>query len=410
MNTYAWIILIAIIVSFLLDLVSDLLNLKTLNDDLPDEFKGVYEEEKYRKAQEYSAVKIKAGQIQSVVNLIAFLAFWFFGGFKWLSDLVDNMDLGSITSGLVFIGILVGFKTVLSLPFSIYSNFVIEEKFGFNRTTVGTFIGDRIKGLVLMIIIGGSFLSLILYLLEAAGDWAWLWGWGATVVFSLALQIIFPIWIMPLFNKFKTLEEGELREKITQYAQKVNFPLTNIFEIDGSKRSSKSNAFFAGFGKSKRLALYDTLIEQQDPDELVAVVAHEVGHFKHKHVIQGMVISIVHSGLLFYLLSIFLSHEGLFNAFYLDTPTIYAGLVFFGLLLQPLDLLISVGFSALSRKNEFEADRYAATTIDNPEHMVNALMKLSRDNLVHLTPHWLQVFLHHSHPPILERIRAIRNI
>ena len=273
-----------------------------------------------------------------------------------------------------------------------------------------TFILDMIKGIALGIVIGGALLAGILAFFDKAGPNAWLYCWIATTGFTLFMQFIAPTWIMPLFNQFTPLEEGELRSAIMSYAQSVNYPLTNLFVMDGSKRSTKSNAFFTGFGKNKRIALFDTLIENQTVGELVAVLAHEIGHYKKKHILQSMIISIAHMGVMFYLLSIFLNHEGLFTAFYMDDMSTYAGLIFFGMLFSPIEQILSVFMQIFSRKNEFEADRYATETTGQPDNMINALKKLSAHNLSNLTPHPWYVFLNYSHPPVLERIQAIRQI
>jgi len=299
-------------------------------------------------------------------------------------------------------------QQLVSLPFSIYSTFVIEEKFGFNKTTVKTFIIDIIKGLLLLTFIGGSVLALILYIFSELGELSWLYAWGAVILFTLVMQYIAPKWIMPLFNKFKPLEDGELKQGILEFADKVDFQLQDIFIMDGSKRSSKSNAFFTGFGKNKRIALFDTLVEKHTTGELVSVLAHEIGHYKRKHIFQGMLISILHTGVLFYLLSLFLYQEGLYFAFYMDSTPIYAGFLFFSLLYSPIETLLSVGMNILSRKNEFEADEFAVVGRANREDMISALKKLSKDNLSNLTPHKWYVFMNYSHPPVIDRIKAIR--
>jgi len=299
-------------------------------------------------------------------------------------------------------------KSILSLPFSIYSTFVIEEKFGFNKTTPKTFVLDLIKGVALGALLGIPLLAGILAFFIYTGDWAWLYAWVAVTLFTLLMQYIAPTWIMPLFNKFTPLEEGELKSEIEKYTQKVDFSLKGLFVIDGSKRSSKSNAFFTGFGKNKRVALYDTLIENHTVPELVAVLAHEIGHYKKKHIIKGMVISITHSAILFFLLSVFLKEQALFNAFYMENMSVYAGLIFFGMLYAPIEMLLSIFMQMSSRKHEYEADAYAVETTGNKQDMVSTLKKLSRDNLSNLTPHPWYVFLNYSHPPVLERIKAIR--
>lgn len=410
MNIYGQVILFTLIISFILDLITEILNLRALKDELPNEFSDVYDAEKYRQSQQYTRTRTQFGMISSVFSLIVTLVFWFAGGFNRLDILVRELGYGAITTGLLYMGALLIARSVLSLPFSIYSTFVIEEKFGFNKTTPATFVTDLVKGLVLGSLIGGALLAGILAFFQYAGPQAWLYCWIATTLFTLIMQFIAPTWIMPLFNKFTPLEEGELRSKIMNYAESVDYPLQNLFVMDGSKRSSKSNAFFTGFGKNKRIALFDTLIENHTTNELVAVLAHEIGHYKKKHIMQSMVIGILHMGVTFYLLSIFLSHQGLFDAFYMESMSVYAGLIFFGMLFSPIEMVLSIFMQIFSRKNEFEADRYAVETTGQPDDMVNVLKKLTADNLGNLTPHPLYVFLNYSHPPTLERIRAIRAI
>lgn len=408
MNIFSIIILVTLAVDFILNLVADLYNIRSLDKGLPEEFEDVYDRETYEQSQQYTQVNTRFGIVSSVFNLAVLLVFWFAGGFNWLDGLVRGWELGVIWTGLAYIGMLILFKTVLSLPFSIYSTFVIEERFGFNKTTVKTFILDMVKGLALGVVIGGPLLAGILAFFTFIENYAWLYAWGAVTVFTLFIQFIAPTWIMPLFNKFEPLEEGDLRRKIRDYADKVNFALEGIYVMDGSKRSSKSNAFFTGFGKNKRIALYDTLIENHTDEELVAVLAHEIGHYKKKHIIKNMVISVVQTGVMFFLLSVFLNSAGLYEAFYMEEQSVYAGLIFFGMLYAPIDMILSIFMQVISRKYEFEADEYASTTYQK-EPMVEALKKLSKDNLSNLTPHPFYVFLNYSHPPVLQRIRAIRD-
>jgi STE24 endopeptidase len=301
-------------------------------------------------------------------------------------------------------------RGIISLPFSIYATFVIEARFGFNKTTVRTFILDIVKAVLLGIILGGPLLAGVLYFFQYAGPLAWLYCWLVVTVFSLVIQFIAPTWIMPLFNKFTPLEQGELREAIMTYAQNVHYSLLDIFVMDGSKRSTKSNAFFTGFGKNKRIALFDTLIQKHTTTELVTVLAHEIGHYKKRHIIQSMLIGILHTGLIFYLLSIFLSHEGLFAAFYMQNMSVYAGLIFFGMLYAPLEMTLSIFLNIFSRRNEMQADRFAVETTGQGQSLISALKKLSADNLSNLTPHPLYVFLNYSHPPVLERIRRLSKL
>lgn len=410
MNIYAIIILVTIAVDFILDLVSNYLNLKSLSKELPDEFEGVYDEETYAKSQEYTKTQTRFGFITGGFDLVVLLGFWFSGGFNWLDEIVRAWGFGELVTGLLYIAVLMVAKSVISLPFSIYSTFVIEERFGFNKTTPKTFVSDLVKGLGLGLLIGMPLLAGILAFFMYTGDLAWLYAWIAISLFSLVMQYVAPTWIMPLFNKFTPLEEGELRTAIEDYTDKVDFPLQGLFVIDGSKRSSKSNAFFTGFGKNKRIALYDTLIENHTNDELVAVLAHEIGHYKKKHIIKGMITSVVQTGAMLFVLSIFLQAEGLFDAFYMDKMSVYAGLIFFGMLYAPIDMILSVFMQISSRKHEYEADEFAATTTGKPEDMIATLKKLSKDNLSNLTPHPFYVFLNYSHPPALQRIKAIREI
>lgn len=407
MNIFSIIILATLAVDFGLNLVADLLNLNSLDQQLPDEFSNVYDEESYDKSQRYTKVRTKFGILTSIFNLAVLLVFWFSGGFNWLDGLIQGWHLGTIWMGLAYISILLLGKSILSLPFSLYSTFVIEERFGFNKTTPKTFVVDMLKGLALGVVLGGPLLAGILAFFTYIDQYAWLYAWGAVTVFTLIVQFIAPRWIMPIFNDFEPLEDGELRQKIRDYADEVNFALEGVYVMDGSKRSSKSNAFFSGFGKYKRIALFDTLIENHSDDELVAVLAHEIGHYKKKHIIKNMAISIVQTGVMFFLLSVFLNAGGLYSAFYMDEISIYAGLIFFGMLYAPIDMITSQLMHLLSRKFEFEADAFASNTFSK-EPMIQALKKLSEDNLSNLTPHPFYVFLNYSHPTVLERIKSIR--
>jgi STE24 endopeptidase len=407
-NIFAIIILAAILLEYALQLAADYFNLKTLRAEVPKEFAGVYNEAAYGKSQAYTKTNTTFGIFTATVNLAVILTFWFSGGFNYIDVIVRRWNFGFLWTGLLFIGLLMLLKSILSLPFSIYSTFVIEERFGFNKTTVKTFASDLIKGLILAVVLGGPLAAAILAFFSFAGPLAWFYCWIATAVFILLVQFIAPTWIMPLFNKFTPLGDGELRTAILDYARSVSFPLKGIFVMDGSKRSGKSNAFFTGFGKNKRIALFDTLIAKHTVAELVAVLAHEIGHYKKKHIVQSIVISIAHMGLMFFLLSFFITTRGLFDAFYMQDISVYAGLIFFGMLYSPIELILSLAMHLLSRKNEYEADRFAADTIQRPESMIDALKKLSVDNLSNLTPHPFYVFLNYSHPPVLQRIQAIR--
>ncbi len=408
MNGFAIVILLALVAEYVLGIIADRLNLRALREEVPLEFEGVYEAEAYRTAQAYTRVRTRFGWIASTFGLVLLLGFWFLGGFNLLDVWIRGWGWGPIGTGLLYIAALTLGHGLLTLPLSLYSTFVIEERFGFNQTTWKTFLMDRLKGLVLGVLIGVPLLAGILWFFNFAGSLAWLYCWITVTVFTLIMQFVAPTWIMPLFNKFTPLEDGELREAIFAYAQSVRFPLQNLFVIDGSKRSTKSNAFFTGFGKNKRIALYDTLIEKHTVPELVAVIAHEVGHYKRKHILQGMIVGIVHTGVLFLLLSVVLGSAGLYKAFYMAQPSVYAGLLFFGLLYTPIEFFLSMAMQWVSRKHEYEADAYAADTTGQAQPLVDALKKLSVHNLSNLTPHPFYVFLHYSHPPVLARINTLR--
>jgi STE24 endopeptidase len=410
MNIYTIIILVTLLVDFTLSLISDLLNLKNLSGDLPEEFQDVYDTEKYQKSQAYTRVNTRFGFITSIFSLAVTLLFWFLGGFNWLDQMIRAWAWPFIWTGLAYAGIILAARSILQLPFSIYGTFVIEERFGFNKTTVKTFILDHLKGLALSIIIGGPIFAAVLAFFKYAGPSAWFYCWIVVTGFTLILQYIAPTWIMPLFNKFTPLEDGELKETILNYASQVNYPLAGLYVMDGSRRSTKSNAFFTGFGKNKRIALFDTLIEKHTVKELLSILAHEIGHYKKKHVQIGLLISILHTGIVFYLLSLFLTQKGLFDAFYMEQMSIYAGFLFFGMLLSPLEVLLSILMSIVSRHHEYQADRFAVETTGQAEAFINALKKLSVHNLSNLRPHPFYVFLNYSHPPVLKRILAIRTI
>jgi STE24 endopeptidase len=410
MNGYAALILTVLLLDYCLNLCADVFNLQALRPDLPDDMADVYDAEAYRTSQEYTRVQTRFGWVSSTYMLAVLLVVWFAGGFEMLDGFVRQWQFGPVATGLLYIGILGAGHVVLTLPFAFYATFVLEARFEFNQTTLWTFCTDRLKGLGLALLLGGPLLAGVLAFFTYAGPYAWLYCWGATTLFSLGLQFIAPTWIMPLFNTFTPLEPGALREAIFAYAASVKFPVEDIVVMDGSRRSRKSNAFFTGFGKRKRIALFDTLVQAHTVPELVAVLAHEVGHYKKGHIIRALVLSIAHMGVMWFLLAVFLRHPGLFAAFYVDEPSVYAGLVFFGLLYTPVQLLLSLGMQRISRKHEYEADAYAVETTDKPEALRDALKKLAVHNLSNLTPHPAYVFLHYSHPPLVQRLQAIRRL
>jgi STE24 endopeptidase len=381
-----------------------------VSTEVPAEFKGYYDAEKYRKSQNYLKENTGFGIFVDTIQTVVTIAFVIFGGFNLVDRIAISLGQGTIITGLIFAGILIFASKILSLPFSIYNTFVIEEKYGFNKTTPQTYLLDIIKSLILTALLGGVVFAAVLWFFEKTGDLAWIYCWVVITLFQIFFMFIAPVVIMPIFNKFVPLEEGELRTAIENYAKEQNFKMKGIFKMDGSKRSSKSNAFFTGFGRSRRIVLFDTLIERHSVNELVSILAHEMGHYKKKHIIRAIVRSIIVMGLTLFLLSLFIENERLFAAFKMEHLSVYASLFFFGFLYTPIAMLIGIGENIISRKNEYEADAFAVKTYGDADAMINGLKKLSVDNLSNLTPHPLKVFLDYSHPPVLERINAIRRL
>lgn len=410
MNIYLIIILVILVGEYILALITDSLNLKNLKTELPEEFKGYFDEEKYRKSQEYTREYTRFSFIESTLSILVTIAFILLGGFNYVDQFARSFGYGSIVTGLIFIGFLVLATTILGLPFAIYSTFVIEEKYGFNKTTPKTFVLDLIKSLLIGAILGGLILTAILWFFETTGDLAWLYSWFGVLAFTLVVQFLAPVVIMPLFNKFTPLEEGELKDAIYEYAQKEGFKIKGIFTMDGSKRSTKLNAFFTGLGRFRRIVFFDTLVEKLDKDEIITVLGHEMGHYKKKHIVWNILIAVLSTGLLFYILSLFINNRELFDAFKMEELSIYASILFFMFLYSPINTILSILSNMLSRKHEYTADRYAVKSTQNPDAMIRALKKLSVENLSNLTPHPIHVFINYGHPPILQRIQAIRRL
>ncbi len=410
MNPYLVFVLVVISSKYLLGLVVNRLNIRHLDPRLPEEFKGVYNEERYARSQRYTSENSTFGLVQGTVSTAIIIPFILLGGFNYIDQVVRHLGYGPILSGLLFLGILLVLFEIIELPFSIYDTFVIEEKYGFNRTTAKTYVLDIIKAFFLSIIIGGPVFAVILWFFQETGKWAPFYVWAAVTGFQLFMMLIAPTVILPLFNKFTPLEEGELKSALENYARQNGFHIKGIFKMDESKRSSKPNAFFTGFGKSRRIVLYDTLIEKHSSDELVAILGHEIGHYKLRHMPKMVIASILETGLVFFILSLFLNNRLLFDAFKMKDLSIYASLVFFGFLYSPISLFISLVMNIFSRKQEYEADRFAVKTTGRAEVLVTAVKKLSIDTMSNLTPHPLKVFFSYSHPPVLHRIRAISKL
>ena len=408
MNIFGAVILFTLLSTCMVKVVSELMNLKAARAPLPEEFEGVFDQDAYQKSRGYLGATTRLSLFSSGFDLLLLFTFWFSRGFNLLDQFLRGFALSPTLTGVLYIGTLLLFSSFLDLPFSIYRTFVIEEDFGFNKMTHSVFASDILKTLLLSILIGTPLLAATLWFFESAGPNAWLLAWGGITALSLLLQYVAPSWIMPLFNKFVPLEDGELKSAILSYAKRVSFPLSGIYVIDGSRRSAKANAFFTGFGKRKRIALFDTLISAHSVHELVSVLAHEIGHFKKKHIIINIALSIFNLGALFFLLSLFMNNRALFDAFFMKELSVYGTFIFFMLLYTPVELVISVFMQALSRKHEYEADAFALSTYERGAELAQALKKLSRSNLSNLTPHPFYVFMNYSHPPVVHRILRLR--
>ena len=399
---------IILLIPFSFETLANFLNIKSIKTKIPKEFKELYDEGKYKKSQTYLKETTTFGTIESFTSLIFTLIFIFSGGLNWLDSIGRSFLTGEIPLGLFFTGVLLLISHIIGLPFSIYETFIIEKKFGFNKTTVTTFITDELKNLSLTIIIGGPILAFVIYFFLELGSLAWLVAWLAITLVQLAIMFIAPVLKMPLFNKFDPLPEGPLRSKIEDFAAKQNFKIQGIYTMDGGKRSTKANAFFTGFGRFKRIVLFDTLIQKHTDDELVAVLAHEIGHYKKKHIIKLITLSIVTTGLSLYIASLFINNPVIFQLFRVEETSIYASLVFIGILSSPIFEILGVATNYISRTFEFEADHYAVQKFGHPKDFALALKKLSVNNLSNLTPHSMKVILSYSHPPILKRLEHIK--
>ena len=401
-----YIIVAILLFDYFLERLLDYLNSLLWSNKLPEELEGIYDADKYKKSQEYTRTNTRFSIYSDTISFLAMMLMLFLGGFAFLDHEVWAVTDHPILMSLLFFGILALASDLLSLPFSIYGTFVIEEKFGFNKTTVKTYILDKLKGLLLGAIIGGGLLSLVVWIYMVSGVYFWLIAWGLISGFMIFMSMFYSNLIVPLFNKQIPLEEGELRNAIEAFSKKTSFKINNIYVIDGSKRSSKANAYFTGLGAKKRIVLYDTLIEEHTKGELVAVLAHEVGHYKKKHTLSGMILSILQTGLMLFILSRFIGNPVLSEALGASQPSFHMGLIAFGLLYSPLSLLLGLVMNTISRKNEFAADRFSAENYD-PLALSDALKKLSVNNLSNLRPHPVYVFFYYSHPPLLKRLQAL---
>ena len=396
-----------LIFDYLLSRVLDYLDDTRWSPTLPELLKGIYNEEKYKKAQEYDKVNSRFGLFSGTFSFIVMLSMLFFDGFAYADELVRSYTDNSIYMAMLFFGALTVASSIINAPFGWYSTFVIEEKFGFNKTTVKTYLLDMVKGAVLGGLIGGGLLSLIVWFYDTLGHNFWVYTWLVVSGFSIFMAMFYTSFIVPIFNKLTPLPDGELRDEIEKYASTQNFDLKNIFVIDGSKRSTKANAYFSGLGSKKSIVLYDTLIENQTKEELVAILAHEVGHYKKKHTQVSIVLSVFQTGITFYIMSLLLGNKELSMALGIEETSFHIGILVFGMLYSPISMVLGIGMNILSRKNEYEADDFAKTTY-KAEALESALKKLSIDNLCNLTPHPLNVFLGYSHPTLLQRLENLK--
>jgi STE24 endopeptidase len=408
MNIYLTIILASLVGAYLLNVVADLLNLRSLQSDLPEEFRSVSDQERYRKSQDYTRARTRLGLLSSSVDTLLIVAFLLAGGFNLLDLFLRDLLEWPLLRGLAYFTILFVLSELISIPFQIYSVFSLEERFGFNTMGPGLFLKDKLKSMLLAALIGLPLLSAVLLLFSWDPGRAWVLSWLLFCGAALLLQYVAPRYILPLFNRFTPLEQGGLRERIEDLARENGFNVSGIFIMDGSKRSTKSNAFFTGFGRTKRIALYDTLLDEHDDEEILAILAHELGHSRLGHIRSNTILLAVKTGIMFWLLSLFVTHEPLFTGLGMDHVSVYAGILFFSLLFTPITMAAGILFNMLSRRFEYQADAFALNAIGSDAPMIRALKKLAVKNLSNLTPHPLHVFVHYSHPPILQRIHALR--
>jgi len=401
-------ILIAIIIlNFFKDSILDYLNSKYFDNEIPNIISDIYDKEKYLKSQEYKKTQYKFNRISSIYSLLILLLFFYFDGFLILDNYCRLLFDSELIISLSFFGIIYFGNDLLSIPFSIYHTFIIEEKFGFNKTTKKTYIIDKLKSWLLTILFGGGILSFIIFQFESIGQNFWIVAWIFISVLTLLINGLYAQIIVPLFNKQTKLEDGELKSEIEKYSKKVGFNLSNIFVIDGSKRSTKANAYFSGFGKQKRVTLYDTLINKLTKNQIVAVIAHEIGHYKKNHIIFNLLFSIIQSGIMLYILSLLIYMPIFSEALNIENHSFHIALITFSILYTPISEMSSLIFNLFSRKFEYEADEYADKTFDG-KYLIEALKVLTKDSLSNLTPHPKYVWWHYSHPTLLERINQLR--
>ena len=400
------IILIIIISGFVFDQWINYLNTTTLSNTLPESLKGFYDEATYSRQQDYEKVNYKFSLVSDIFSFAAILGMLFLGGFAWVDELMRSWSGSAILQSILFFGILGFASDLIGLPFGIYHTFVIEEHFGFNKITPKTFILDKLKGWLLAAVVGGGILSLIVFIYEKSGSWFWVLAWISISIFTLFISYFYTTLLVPIFNKLTPLPAGELRDAIEQVATRADFSLKDISLMDGSKRSTRGNAYFSGFGRKKSIVLFDTLVQEHSVDELAAVLAHEIGHYKKKHVLKGLVSGTLQTGILLFVLSLLLKSPLPAQSLGATVQSFHMSVVAFGILYSPVSMILGIMFNSISRKHEYEADRFAVG-LSKPGALQEALKRLSVKNLSNLTPHPWYVFIHYSHPALLQRLAAI---
>ena len=406
-NTVFYSIIVIIIVNYILERFLSYLNTTRWDSELPKELKGVYDDEKYKKSQQYKRENTRFAIITSTFNFLIIMSMMYFKGFAFVDHISREITSSDLLITLGFFIILMFASDIINIPFSIYSTFVIEEKYGFNKTTVKTFILDKIKSWLLGLIIGGGIMAVIVKIYLKTGNMFWIYTWIVISGFSVFMSMFYSSLIVPIFNKQTPLEDGELKDEIQKMADRTGFRLNNIYVIDGSKRSTKANAYFSGLGPKKRIVLFDTLIKDLTTNEIVAVLSHEIGHFKLKHTLSTIILSVIQTGITFYIFSLLVGNPELSKALGTNETGFHLGLITFGILYTPISLIVGLAMNALSRKNEYAADAFAKKYSDS-EDLISSLKKLSSNSLSNLTPHPAFVFFHYSHPTLLQRIRALR--
>ena len=410
MTSQNWLIILLILIAFnyIFSTLLEYLNDRNWKDEIPKSLKDFYQKDKYLKAKEYKKINGKLSFISSTISFLITISLLVLGIYGKVSDyFMINYQNIFVQSSLFFLSFYV-LNLIVSTPFQYYSTFSIETKFGFNKTTLKTFVLDKLKGMFLALTIGGILLYVALLLYSKISNGFWIYLWLGLSLFTLFIQMFYTTLIVPLFNKLTPLEDGSLKNKIENYSKEIGYSLSNIFVIDGSKRSTKANAFFSGIGPKKTIALFDTLLEKHTEEELVAVLAHEVGHYKKNHIFQGLVLTIIQIGLMTYLLELCLNSSNLINSLGGEITSFHLGLIVFSMLFSPIGLLIGVFTNILSRKNEYEADKFAKQTYSGKD-LELALKKLSVDSLSNIYPHPFYVFVHYSHPPLIKRLEALNS-